>query len=107
MNTKQALFIRALKSSSADFRLKRLYKRYYCNDFNYRHGVSILREIIDSYKLMNTVDWVDGLNPENSWKYGVGSANDYYELCFRVMSSHIRLTSVSSLPGYPTARKFK
>lgn len=107
MKTIHALFIRALKSKSSEFRFKRVYKRYYCSDFNYRHGVSILLEIVGIYKIMDTVDWVDGLNPENSWKYGVGSANDYYELCFRVMSSHIRLTSVSSLPGYPTPRKFK
>lgn len=106
MDINHALFIRALKSGS-NHRFKQIYKRIYGCEFDYRHGTMILKSISDAYDIMKSSDWIDGLNPDNKWKYCADPSTGYYEHCFKMLSSHIRLTSVHHLPGYPVPTKFK
>lgn len=101
MNKYDALFVRAIKSKSPEFRLKRLYQKFYCADYTDYHVVGILSRIVDEYDIMQTKDWIDGLNPDNAWKYGCEATDSHYSRCVSVMSSFIRLTRVDKFDNFP------
>lgn len=101
MDKYDALFVRALKSKSPNFRIKRLYCKIYYRVYSDLHLCEVLRGIIQKYNLMTTKDWIDGLNPNNGWMYGITEDASYYQRCIGVMSSFIRLSPTNSFDGYP------
>lgn len=107
MNKHDALFIRALKSRSPDFRIRRLYSKIYYPVFSEFHLTQVLSKIIRDYNLMSVDDWIDGLNPYNGWMYGIAEDATYYQRCVGVMSSFIRLSSVKSFGDFPLPAKFR
>lgn len=108
MNRTQILLIRAIKSNEAERRLKRLYKMFYLNEYyDARHVANILKDIVVENDIMSVTDWIDGLNPDNDWKYGINSYHSYYEKCVMLMSSHIRLTPVFKLKNFIKPAKFR
>lgn len=107
MNRTQILFIRAVKSNEPERRLRRLYKMFYCGDYLSSHMASILKDIVVENDVMSVTDWIDGLNPDNDWKYGIESSQNYYEKCVLLMSSHIRLTAVSQFKNFIKPAKFR
>lgn len=109
MNTDHALFVRAAKSSNPDFRIKRLYEKRYYHIMDYVHVCVILLEIVEKYKLMTARDWIDGLNPDNGWKYGISKHEElpYHDRCVKLMISKIQMTPVKRFEGYPTPAKFR
>lgn len=107
MNRTQILFIRAVKSNEPERRLRRLYKMFYYGEYDSRHAASILKDIVVENDVMSVTDWIDGLNPDNDWKYGIESGQNYYEKCVRLMSSHIRLTVVSKFKNFIKPAKFR
>lgn len=107
MNKDTALFIRAIKCKSTDYRFKRLYSKFYGRGFEWCYGVMILKSIADKYSLMSSSDWIDGLNPDNAWKYGIEDNTNFHKLCFEVLASKIRLTAVKHFEGYPVPRRFR
>lgn len=103
-----ALFIRAIKSGeSADFRVKRLYQKFYFHTESSKDLAQIISSIVFKYNIMQHRDYIDALNPDNAWKYGIVGEDNYYEKLIKVFKSYIRLTAVSDLPGYPVPSKFK
>jgi len=107
MNKYDALFVRAVKSNSPEFRVKRLYERFYYHVYSAVHLVGILNRIVENHGLMSSVNWIDGLNPTNGWKYGIDENTSYHERCIAVMSSYIRLSRIDSFDNYPLPAKFK
>lgn len=107
MNKYDALFVRALKSNSPDFRIRRLYSKLYHHDFSDHHLAQVLSKIVKDYNLMSVKDWIEGLNPVNGWKYGIADDAPYYERCVRLMTSCIRLTCVDVFDNYPYPAKFR
>lgn len=102
MNKYDALFVRALKSKSPEFRLAKLYSKIYYHQFSDYHITQVLSKIVKDYDLMQTKDWIEGLNPANSWMYGIPEDATYYQRCVGVMSSFIRLTPITKFQDYPT-----
>lgn len=81
---------------------------FYHNDYyDVRHVVSILKNIVEENEIMSTNDWIDGLNPDNYWKYGIGEGYTHYEKCVMLMSSHIRLTPVFRFKNFIKPAKFR
>ena len=101
MDKTQALIIRACKSHNPERRLKRIYESVYYNDYDSRHMLAILLEIVEKYELIKIKDLVDALNPVNAWKYGGSDTLNYTENVCKVFVSAIRLTGISKLPDYP------
>jgi len=101
MNKYDALFVRAIKSKSPEFRLVRLYKRFYRADYTAYHMAGILARIVEEYDMMSSRDWIDGLNPDSHWKYGFDSTTSYHEKCVQIMSSFIRLTRIDKFDNFP------
>lgn len=101
MNKYDALFVRALKSKSPEFLVKRLYQKIYYHVFSDLHLCQVFSKIVQEHGLMSTKDWIDGLNPNNGWMYGISEDATYYQRCVGVMTSFIRLTPVSSFDNYP------
>lgn len=107
MDKTQALIIRACKSHNPERRLKRIYESVYYNDYDSRHMLAILLEIVEKHGLIKTKDLVDALNPTNAWKYGGSEDLGYSENVCKVLVSTIRLTEISKLPAYPVPAKFR
>jgi hypothetical protein len=101
MDKYQALFVRAIKSKSPDFRVKRLYSRFYCSQVAEIHICRVVSKIVEHNNLMSTKDWIDGLNPINGWMYGIDENTSYYERCNKLMYSFIRLTEISKFDKFP------
>ena len=101
MDKYQALFVRAIKSKSPDFRVNRLYSKIYCAEVADIHLCKIISKIVEDNNLMSAKDWIDGLNPNNGWKYGIKSDASYWERCNKLMYSVIRLTEVSKFDNLP------
>jgi hypothetical protein len=109
MTKLEILFIRACKSSSYEYRLKRLYKMFYYGDFNWTHMLSILVGIVSDNRLINVDQLVRQgyLNPEKAWQYGAEDDWPYERRAAYAMISIIRLTKVSDLVGFIKAAKFR
>jgi hypothetical protein len=101
MDKYDALFVRALKSKSPKFRVKRLYQKIYYHVYSDIDVCKVLSKVVQEYDLMSTKDWIDGMNPANGWMYGISEEASYYRRCVEVMTSFIRLTPVSSFDNYP------
>jgi hypothetical protein len=108
MDKVEALFVRAIKSSSPEFRMKRLYARFYCGNYKDYALSGILLRIVDNYGLMRPYDFVDALNPENSWKYDEGKGDiSYHEKLINIFSSYIYCTPISKFEGYPRSAAYR
>jgi len=108
MDKVTALFIRAIKSGeSADFRMKRIYQRFYYYEESSKDIAQIISSIVSKYNIMQHRDYVDSFNPDNAWKFGINPQDDYYTKCLKIFSSFIRLTKVSDFEGLPIPAKFK
>lgn len=107
MNKYDALFIRAIKSHSPEFRLRRLYCKVYYHVVSDHHLTQVLSKIVDDYKLMSHKDYIDGLNPANKWMYGIPEHATYYQQCVAVFSSCIRLARVDTFDDYPVPAKWR
>lgn len=107
MNKYDALFVRALKSNSPEFRIRRLYCKTYYHVYSESAVVDVLCRIVKQYNLMTATNWIDGLNPVNGWQYGLDLNATYYQRCIALMSSYIRLTEVSRFDNYPIPARFR
>ena len=107
MNKIQALIIRACKSNSTEYRLKRIYESVYYGQYDPKHMLVILLEIVEKYELIRLRNLVRELNPENAWKFGASVEDSYEQRACKVLISVIRLTEVSKFEGYPKPCKFK
>lgn len=107
MDKVRALIIRACKSNNTERRLERIYKSVYYGQFDERHMLTILSNIVEDYQLIRPVNLITGLNPQQAWKYGGKDSNSYEKNACLCLQSVIRLTPVSNLPGFPVPAKFR
>ena len=108
MDNKEALFIRACKSNSQLFRIKRLYKKIYRSSYEEAHVVNILSKIIDSYGLISLNRFlVEYAEPAKYWQFGGTQEDSHNMIMIKATSSIIRLTEVVKFPNLPTPCKFK
>lgn len=107
----QVLFVRACKTSSADYRLKRLYKAFYfggyekIEDFkNYSHLARILMDICKSQNLIDPEKLVEELDPNHCWKYNYGVDSEgeynYWRHVMWVLIDRIRHSPTNLFEGY-------
>lgn len=73
----------------------------YYSDFSSRDMALIMLKIAEKYNIISLTNIVDALNPVNHWKFGIDNSEDYYANVIRIITSYIRITSLSDLPGYP------
>lgn len=99
MSKTEMLIIRAVKSNSSK-RLNKVLSRQYLYGMTKADKAAILTNIVNNYKLCSVHTLVKELNPNQSWMYGLDDNCSYDERVIAVMSSIIRLTSVSSLMQY-------
>lgn len=107
MDKVRALIIRACKSNNTERRLQRIYKSVWYGEFDERHMLTILANIVEDYQLIRPVNLVMELNPQQAWKYGGKDSNSYEKNACLCLQSVIRLTPVGELPGLPRAAKFR
>jgi len=107
MDKVRALIIRACKSNNTERRLERIYKSVYYGQFDERHLLIILANIVGDYQLIRPVNLIMELNPQQAWKYGGKESNSYEKNACMCLQSVIRLTEVSKLPDYPVPAKFR
>jgi hypothetical protein len=107
MDKVTALLIRACKSNSTEYRLKRIYKSAYYGKYDCRHMLNILLNIAESYQLTSLRKLVIELDPANAWKYGGKESDLYEERACKALISVIRLTAVVKFEGLPVPRRFK
>lgn len=108
MDKVTALFIRAIKSGeSADFRVKRVYQRFYYHTESSKDLAQIISNIVSKYNIMQHKDYIDSFNPDNAWKFGINAEHDYHTKCLKIFKSFIRLTKISDLQGFPVPAKYR
>lgn len=119
ISTTEILFIRACKSNDSIRNIMRVYKKYYYFDrkmmiIPYHHLVVILTNIVEEHAThMTAAKWIEVLNPQDAWKYGVtgDTPYNYLEHVTMVLISIIRLLPVACFPRYPVPcrmrREFK
>ncbi len=105
-NTTQ-LFIRACKSQSTNYRLKRLYSSIYCGEYNHAHVKHILTKIVEEHQLTSITKLMCEIDTDSKWKYGVSDDANHNEHMIAVLASIIRLTEVSKLKGYKVPTRFR
>ena len=108
MDKIQALIIRACKSNSTEYRLKRIYESVYYGQYAPKHMLVILLDIVEKYELIRLRNLVRELNPDTAWwRHAIEIVECYEERACKVLISAIRLTEVSKFEGYPIPCKFK
>ena len=107
MDKVQALIIRACKSNSTQYRLKRIYQSVYYGNYDPCHMLVILLDIVEKYKLVRLRYLIQELNPANAWKYGASVEDSYEERACKAFISIIRLTEVAKFEGLPIPSRFK
>ena len=110
------LFIRACKSDGSIRNIMRVYRRFYCcgyetNCMPYSHLAVILTNIVEDYAThMTAARWIEVLNPQDGWKYGVSNdpaSYNYSKHVTMVLISIIRLLPVACFPHYPVPCKMR
>jgi hypothetical protein len=111
MNKTKQLLVRACKSFNPHVRLRSVYKRQYWRgapdhllDF---YIAELLSGLCDDYDIITTSKLVSALHPDNAWKHGLKSDDDYYTRVVKVLTSKIRLTKVAKFPGLTSPLRFK
>jgi len=106
VNKIDLLFIRACKSFDDDKQIRKVYNRFYCSEFDYKHLAIILTHIVTEHSLTTPFKMIEGLDPRNAWKYGASDCTYYEQVC-KFLMSEIRLTAVSKFPYYPIPAKLR
>ena len=101
MNSLQLLLVRACKTRDPQKRLESVYRRYYYNGgMQSADMVSILNNICREYIPNSSEKLINNLNPAQAFMYGCDKNTPYFDLCLKVLISHIRLTAADDIPGY-------
>jgi len=108
MNKTDILIIRACKSGSVEFRLKRLYEHTYYGEYNAAHMARILVKIVETHEL-KSLDKIlfEYLHPDKLWMFGASREDSFDEVVCKACISIIRLSPVSCLEGFIIPRKFR
>lgn len=100
MDKREQLFIRACKSNSSQFRLKRLYQKFYYSKYSDHHLMLILVEICEKYCPFTVSDILVEVSPAQHWVLNYSKTEyDFYSHAIRVLTNKIKFSKKDCFTG--------